>query len=367
MPLAFFLARGADSFSFAAMASSPALLPASEYIRVLRPHLPRAAFAPHPWDLARVALHLAVITTAVAGLRVTPPWAWPLFSVVIGHGIACVAFHAHDLSHGALVRSRRLRRFLELLLWGVNVTPPTMWRRLHNETHHHEANTVRDTDRLFRASEETRLRRIYTLLLYPHNETLAGAPLVMIHFLTYIARHLLSAFLPGDKRLPVATGKPRYARGDRWRIGGELLVILALQAAIYFGCGGGWRYLWAGPVALLITSAVVMTYIWTNHLLNPLCEHADPLVGSTSVVVPRWMNWLHANFSYHTEHHVFPTMSPRYYPLVAELLQRHFPDRYNRLTLGEAWRRIWRHGKYIEEHAPAPDRNEVAVTSTDTR
>jgi fatty acid desaturase len=329
------------------------LLTTADYIRVLRPHLPRAAFAAHPGDLVRVAFHLAIVAAALVGLRFTDiVWLWPVYTLVIGHEIACLAFHAHDLTHGALVRSRPVRRGLELLLWGLNVTPPTMWRRLHNETHHHEANTVHDTDRLFRASEETRLRRVYALLLYPHSETLAGAPLVMIHFLTYIARHLVSAFLSGEQRLPIATAKPRYARGDRARITLELAVILALQVGIYFAVSGGWRYVWAAPIALLITSAVVMTYIWTNHLLNPLCEHTDPLVSSTTVIVPGWMNWLHANFAYHTEHHVFPTMNPRYYPLVSRLLQEHFPDRYNRITLGEAWRRIWRHGKYIDEPAP---------------
>lgn len=328
------------------------LLTTADYARVVRPHLPREAFAPQPRDLGRMAFHGAVLAAALAGLRFTDvPWVWPLFCLVIGHAIACLAFLAHDLSHGSIVRSRAVRRALELVLWGLNVTPPTMWRRLHNETHHLETNTVHDPDRLFRASEETRLRRIYTQLLYPHNETLAGAPLVMVHFLTYIARHLLSALMPGAQRLPVTTAKPRYARGDRRRIAGELVVIALVQAGIYFAVGGGARYLWAAPIALLVTSAVVMTYIWTNHLLNPLCDHADPLVGSTTVVVPAWMNWLHANFSYHTEHHVFPAMSSRYYPVVSRLLQEHFPERYNQLPLREAWRRIWRHDKYIEEPA----------------
>ena len=56
----------------------------------------------------------------------------------------------------------------------------------------------------------------------------------------------------------------------------------------------------------MLASSVVMGYIFTNHLPNPLCEHSDPLIGSTSVIVPRWIDWLHVNFSYHTEHYVFP-------------------------------------------------------------
>ena len=109
------------------------------------------------------------------------------------------------------------------------------------------------------------------------------------------------------------------------------------------------QYFFAVGLPLLVASSVSMAYIWTNHLLNPLCEHTDPLIGSTSVIVPRWADWLHDNFSYHTEHHIFPGMNPRYYPEVAKLLQLHFPDRYNRIPFGEAWRRIWQQEEYISE------------------
>lgn len=46
-------------------------------------------------------------------------------------------------------------------------------------------------------------------------------------------------------------------------------------------------------------------------------------------------------------------MTPRFYPVVSLLLQAHFPDRYQRLPVAEAWRRIWRGGEFIverEEH-----------------
>jgi hypothetical protein len=43
-------------------------------------------------------------------------------------------------------------------------------------------------------------------------------------------------------------------------------------------------------------------------------------------------------------------MNPRYYPEVAALLQNFFPDRYNRISFGEAWRRIWLQGEFIREH-----------------
>ena len=61
------------------------------------------------------------------------------------------------------------------------------------------------------------------------------------------------------------------------------------------------------------------------------------------------MDWLHDNFSYHTEHHVFPSMNPKFYPEVSRLLQEHFPERYNRIPLREAWRRLWLRDEFIDE------------------
>ena len=332
------------------MRSGDELKTHSDYVSVLRPLLPPEAFAPQPRHLGRIAVHLIIVGAGYAAMRFTPsPWLWPLLGIVIGHSVACLALLAHDVSHSGVVRSGPLKTGIEIVLWGLNVIPPTMWRRLHNQTHHVETNTVHDTDRLYRRSEETRWTRLYTRLFFPTAHTLAGAPVVLVHFVTYIVRHLVTVFLPGRHKPSIVTHKPDYSARDKARIAAELFAIGLMQWGIFAAVDGGWRFFWASPFAVCVASSVVMAYVWTNHLLNPLCEHTDPLAGSTSVIVPKWADWLHDNFSYHTEHHVFPTMNPRFYPEVSRLLQEHFPDRYQRLPFAEAWRRIWQGGEFIVE------------------
>ena len=142
--------------------------------------------------------------------------------------------------------------------------------------------------------------------------------------------------------------KPSYTTRQRISIVIEIGILGLLQYGIWLLVGADlWRYLCASPIPILVSSSVVMLYVFTNHFLNPLCEHTDPLAGSTSVIVPKWVDWLHDNFSYHTEHHVFPNMNPRYYPEVASLLSKHFPERYNRLPLREAWRRLWKQEDFM--------------------
>ncbi len=164
---------------------------------------------------------------------------------------------------------------------------------------------------------------------------------MLSHFITYILRHLTAALLPGTYKPSIVTYKPVYTVQQRRAVALELIPIGLMQLGIWYLCGGNWlHYLFAVVVPLLVASAVTMTYIWTNHRLKPLFPHSEPLLGSTSVIVPRGMNWLHDNFSYHTEHHIFPGMNPRYYPEVSRLLATHFPDRYHRIPLHEAWQRL---------------------------
>lgn len=331
--------------------TKPRPISQAEYVETLRPLLPPEAFSPDAQHLVRIALHLFIALAGYLVLRAADAW-WVMLptSLAIGHSMACLLFLAHDVSHNSVVRGHLSKRGLELLLWGLNAIPPTLWHRLHNQTHHAETNTVRDPDRAFRASENTPAVRAYNRLLFPNRMSPSQHPFVLFHFVTYIVGHTVTALLPGRAKPSTVTFKPHYTTAHRLEIAVELAFIGLAQLGIWWLMKSDWHcYLFAVPIPLFAASAVTMAYVWTNHLLKPLCEHSDPLASSTSVIVPHWVDWLHDNFSYHTEHHVFPGMNPRYYPEVSRLLKQHFPDRYHRISFGEAWRRIWEQEEFIRE------------------
>jgi len=340
------------------MASVP-LRSRSEYAAVVRPLLPSQAFAPSSKKLWQVGMHLVIMALCIWGIRGIPSiFARFIFSAIIGHSLTCMVFLAHELSHGGMTRRRGLRYPLEVFLWGLNLIPATMWRKLHNENHHVHANTLNDPDRYFRQSELDApggtLRRWYARWTMPHRHTSAWNLGVGFHFITYAMRHLATVFYPGDSRPYIVTFKPKYRAADKWRIVFELACISAMQFVIYLAVGSSvMAWLWAGPIALLFTSTYAMSYIWTNHYLHGLHEVHDPLVGSTSVEVPKVFDRLHSNFSYHTEHHLFPGMSSEYYPLVSEVLRERFPDRYHRITFRQAWRQLWQGELFIVEEPAA--------------
>lgn len=143
------------------------LLTAADYARVIRPLLPRDAFARATNHLWRISLHLGIVTGCYLGLRWTSVWTGPIWCVLIGHSLACLAFLAHDVSHNAVTRNGPWRILLELLLWGLNGIPPTLWRRLHNQTHHTAINTTKDPDRLFVEKERSTSTALYARLFLP--------------------------------------------------------------------------------------------------------------------------------------------------------------------------------------------------------
>ncbi len=110
-----------------------ALKTRTEYERIIRPFLPPCAFAPDRRHLVRIFIHLLVALSGYLVLRTAVAW-WVMLAtaIVIGHSMACLLFLAHDVSHSSVVSNRVAKRGLELLLWGLNVIPPTLWRRLHN-------------------------------------------------------------------------------------------------------------------------------------------------------------------------------------------------------------------------------------------
>jgi fatty acid desaturase len=315
----------------------------ADYVRVLRPLLPPKAFAAAPRMLLALGVHTALI---VAG-SLAMPWldAWwlrVLLSLLIGHSTACLAFLGHDLSHNSIVRSRWLRYLLELWVWGLRLMPATLWHRLHNETHHAHSNAPLDCDRQCFPVELTPGIKIPSHLFTPFDNVVRWNPMVGLTFIVYAVSQAIVAVYTGDGPRRSSPRGIRLRRGQRSVVLFEIAVMVALQAGLLALTGFDFAaYLWCGPVPIAISSVITMMYIFTNHFLNPITETPDPLLGTTSVAVPWFVDWLHAHFSYHTEHHLFPSMNSAYYPRVSRLLSERFPERYHRVGLLTAWRRLW--------------------------
>ncbi|MFA0766998.1 MAG: hypothetical protein OXFUSZZB_000326, partial [Candidatus Fervidibacter sp.] len=129
----------------------------------------------------------------------------------------------------------------------------------------------------------------------------------------------------------------------------ERFIPMAFWFSLVFAIGVG-NFVWAYIIPLLVGNFIAMSYIATNHLLNPQMDEVDPVLGSLSVNVPWWMDILHLHFSHHTEHHLFPAMSHKYAPMVKTLLRELYPERYNELPHWKALWLLWRTPRLYLDH-----------------
>jgi fatty acid desaturase len=322
------------------------LISQAEYARELRHLLPSEAFIQDINILWILLINLAILILGWGIAAHLDQWKWyflwlylPL-TLIMGNSVIVLAFSTHNLLHSSTIRNPLLRKIISLLGWTMLWMPPTLWKIIHNREHHNQTNSLDDPDRNYLYSQKKTWGKWLQNLFVPSAEVHPFWLIIGIAnaWGVYTFRNLTSVlfFNNGLTEYPVVSfqvsGKERKA------IWLEFLVILGMHITII-------SYLDFHPIKLLlgyflpiwIGYSGIIFYIYTNHLLCPMTPINDPLINSVSLRVPKIFDLLHLNFSYHTEHHIFPGLNINYYPLVQELLKSQYKDRFNLLEAKEAW------------------------------
>ncbi len=296
-----------------------------EYTTELRRLLPDHYFQPVPQRALWIVPYAAIVL--LGGWVITrggTPTIWKLaLSLPLGMAFASLGFLAHEILHGGVVRSRWARE----LLGGISFAPlgvaPALWVRWHNVEHHGNTQvSSRDPDvagtfEQYRSSLRTRV-----VFRFKSARNLLFFLVLSVTFTLHAGVVLIVGF-------------PRVPGRERMRLAGQVLGLVLFWSV--WGAIFGWSdFLYFYAVPLLIANLIIMAYVATNHHINPLLEEDDPLAGSLTVNVPRFLDILHSNFSHHTEHHVFPAMSARYLPQLKRRLKELWPDRYHEMSLWRA-------------------------------
>jgi fatty acid desaturase len=296
------------------------------YAAKVSPHLPKEAFKPVP---TRLFGGLAYFLVALAGILSIslinlPFWANILIALAIGLSFAGMCFLGHEILHGTVVKKPFLRDFLGGVAFSSIGIGPKLWRKWHNMTHHvHTQHEHNDPDTWSTAEfiskrpwlafffrQPNFIRMIGYIIFLTFNFTLHSTRMFFVFF---------KAFKPNKQPLVLL----------------ELLLPWTTWIVLLIVVGPvKWVFIFVIPAA--IANFIMSSYIATNHNLNPQTEVNDPLANSLSVTVPKWVNVLHFNFSYHTEHHLFPTMSSKYYPLVKAKIKEFWPERYHEMPMTRA-------------------------------
>jgi len=253
-------------------------------------------------------------------------WSIPI-SIVSGMSFAGLAFVAHETLHGALTRSKTLRR----LVGFVGVLPfcvsPRLWIAWHKRIHHGNTNIARrDPDAYpdLKEYEQSWAARFSVKWGAPRSRKWRGVITLLAGFSLQSLQILLSA-----KRRKFLSSK-NYALAWLETLGG-----VSIWAAVALLVGPK-VFLIMYVLPLIVANVLVMAHIITNHSLSPLADENDALETSLTVSVPRWFEFYSLGFGYHVEHHLFPAMSNRYAPRVQAELKKIAPTRYQEMPLMRA-------------------------------
>ncbi len=329
------------------------------YRQILKQHLPEKYLRPDNLNLLWFIPHMGVIGTGLWLLSAHFSW-WfaPLIALVIGHSVGCLGFIAHEICHGGPIKNRKLRHFLA----GVGFSPfgigPYVWSRWHNSTHHSHTQSIEfDPDRLF-TMEEYKNNKILKAL-YKLNPVLRN--LVVFAFFSLMMSQHNIVMVWTYLRSSESTNRDRAA----------IIFQFLLPKILWIGITAfmGWKVLLMGYVIpLLAANVLVISYISTNHFLNPLADHDDVLASSLSVTLPKWLGWLdvlHSRFGAHVSHHLFPQAPSRYTRKIEEHIQQLWPDRFHVMPLSKALKLLWQTNWVYDEAGTAlvdPQRNVALPT-----
>jgi fatty acid desaturase len=305
-----------------------------QYAREVRQHLPQGTFAPTPERLVWLPLHLAVIIAAAAFVVVAQP-AWPLAllcALVAGHSWGCLGFLAHEAMHHAVTRNRTIEKLVGYFGFGIYCLSPTLWSAWHNQAHHgHTAKPVMDPDGFGTIGFWRKSSIVRALEKFSPG---SGRKRSVAFLPMWFSLHSFLVLVFHSQR------NDYYARVSRRTVYAETAGMLAFWTCV-FAFVGPWNFLFVYVAPLLVANAIIMSYIATNHFLNPLTEVNDPLANTLSVTSPRWIEKLHLQFGYHVEHHLFPAMSGQHGPAVREVLVRLYGDRYLTMPHARALRLLY--------------------------
>lgn len=303
------------------------------YAAKISPHLPKEVFKPVPTRLLGGLAYLAIVITGflLIGALDLNFWINLAISIVIGFSFAGMGFLGHEILHGCVVRKPWLRDLLGAIAFFPLSTGPSLWRKWHNMNHHvHTQDETKDPD-AWPTLEQLLEKPAFIRIVY-------RLPLFVRAFINFVA--LSISFTLHSTNMFTMYIK-EFQPKNRPKVWFQMVLPWATWISLLFIMGiSNWFFAYLLP--LFIANFIVMAYISTNHRLNPLGEVNDPLANSLTVTVPKWVDVLHFNFSYHTEHHLFPSMSPKYYPMVKEHLKKMWPERYFEMPLHTALAALWK-------------------------
>ena len=304
------------------------------YQQELKKHLPESVFKRTPgrslYFISFLSLNIGLIY-CVASLD--PAWYLKLLAgFAIGQLNASIGFFAHETLHGSIFKNRYLQDLIGTIGLAPFLVSATYWRFWHNTLHHGNTQLLyKDPDAFPTLSVYKRSKFMrFVFDLSPGSKN----PLSYFYFFYWFSFQsvLNQSFMRFKNKM--------WDNMDHKRVTMEFIP-LCLLAATYVYWVGSANFLWLVLIPLCVQNYSILSYISTNHNISPLTKINDPLENSLTVTTNRFWDFLHLNFGYHVEHHLFPRVSCRHAKTIHKLLKELYPTKYKHMPKSKALRYLY--------------------------
>lgn len=339
-------------------AKTDQLLDVSEIRRQIKADLPATAFGRAPEQgVIMIVVNMVVLGIFFLMVKYSPSWYVGLAaSVVLGQCFATLAFLAHDAMHGSIVANAKVQKCLGYLGFYPFFISPYLWRYWHVKAHHGRTNSPCDPDVIMNKEEHqgSRFARFYVNLIPSESTRFAGI-FFFLYWFTIQGQHVLwGSFF-----------------NIRWELGGfsSDRKKAVRDTAIYLGLWTGVALIAGAYISVFIIilpmfigNTIIMLFIVSQHTYRPRVNEGGenhPLKNTVSVRVPRWLDVINIHFSRHVEHHLFPSMSHKYLPLVTDWLRNNLKEHYLNPSIVDSTKivfgtpRVYENNRYL--NSPGDD------------
>lgn len=306
-----------------------------QYAREVKGDLPKDILKPNPARLGYYFSFYAVFGASAYALK-SFELAWyfkTVLGLVMGTCLGCTAFLAHEILHGSVVRNKHLQNLLGFVGFAPFMISPTFWRFWHNRLHHgYTQKIIQDPDafptmRIFKQSKY--IQRMFKFT--PGS----GYMRSYAYFFFWFTFHnvMNQVYLRFRNRI---FDELNHSLSSIEFI---LQAMMMISFAYFMGVE---NLVYASVIPFMVMNYLLMSYISTNHNVNPLTKDNDPLANSLTVTNHPVLEFLHLNFGYHIEHHLFPTMSPAHAKKVYKVLTEKYGDDYKQMSKAEAMKLLYK-------------------------
>lgn len=289
-------------------------------------------------DLFLYSLFIYLLAQTDKVMLLIPLW------VLSGLSLSGLFIIAHDASHGALLKSKKLSNLIGQLLMLPTFHAYSAWDLGHNRVHH-SFTTKEQKDFVWHpyTLEEYRQLNLVQRLIHKLEWSIAGLGL---YYMLEVWWKKMVAYRPPPKFARV------IARDNRCVLYFALLTLaLCILISTYFGYSmlyGFWGWLKLVLVPWTVFNYVIGATVHIHHIQPEIAWHGGPrwtkfkgqMEATTDLLVMRPLNIFFHNIFVHVPHHVDPRIPFYNLPKAAAAIKAHYPKvvKEEKLTFAKVFR-----------------------------